>query len=143
MKILIKPWGEAKLSAFLVREEVFVKEQNVPIELELDELDETATHALAYQGVLCIGTGRLVELGNDQVQIGRMAVLVKYRGLGIGTKILEKLLNQAKTLGAKTVILHAQVTAIPFYKKLGFQTQGSSYLEAGIEHRNMILLLPN
>ena len=143
MEILIKTWKEAEVDAFLVRQAVFIQEQRVPAELELDEFDLSATHALAYQDAQCIGTGRLVELGNCQTQIGRMAVLAQFRGVGIGKQILEKLVELAISQGAKTIILNAQLSAIPFYEKLGFQVQGDAYDEAGIAHRNMILLLPN
>ena len=143
MEILIKSWKEAKADAFLVRHAVFIQEQRVPAELELDEFDLTATHALAYEDEQCIGTARLVALGDGQTQIGRMAVLAQFRGMGIGKQILEKLVELAISQGAKTIILHAQLTAIPFYEKLGFQAQGDTYDEAGIPHRNMILLLPN
>ena len=143
MEILIKTWKEAEADAFLVRQTVFIQEQRVPAELELDEFDQLATHALAYKDTQCIGTGRLVDLGGGQTQIGRMAVLAQFRGIGIGKQILEKLVGLAISQGAKTIILHAQLTAIPFYEKLGFQAQGDTYDEAGIPHRNMILLLPN
>ena len=143
MEILIKTWKEAKADAFLVRQVVFIQEQRVPAELELDEFDLPAAHALAYQDALCVGTGRLVDLGDGQTQIGRMAVLAQFRGIGIGKQILEKLVELAISQGAKTITLHAQLTAIPFYEKLGFQAQGDIYDEAGIPHRNMILLLPN
>ena len=82
-----------------------------------------------------------MELGNGQTQIGRMAVLAQFRGVGIGKQILEKLVELAISQGAKTIILHAQLSAIPFYEKLGFQVQGDAYDEAGIAHRNMILLM--
>ncbi|WP_251375064.1 GNAT family N-acetyltransferase [Polynucleobacter sp. MWH-UH35A] len=143
MELLIKPWREAKVDAFGVRQAVFIQEQRVPAELELDQFDPSATHVLAYQDAQCIGTGRLVDLGEGQCQIGRMAVLTPSRGMGIGKQILEKLVGLAIHQGAKTIILHSQLTAIPFYEKLGFQAQGDTYDEAGIPHRNMILLLPN
>ena len=141
MEILIKPWQEAEIDAFLVRQEVFIREQAVPIELELDEWDPLATHALAYLDECCIGTGRLVDKGHGQAQIGRMAVLVKFRNQGVGKQILEKLIALAKSQGVRSIVLHSQITAIPFYEKQGFLVQGSTYDEAGIPHRNMILLL--
>nr|WP_255531327.1 GNAT family N-acetyltransferase [Polynucleobacter sp. UK-Gri1-W3] len=140
---MIKPWNEAKAGAFLVRQEVFIHEQRVPAELELDELDSLATHALAYIDGSCIGTGRLVDLGNGRAQIGRMAVLAPFRNQGVGKQILEKLITLAQSQGANSIVLHSRVLAIPFYEKLGFQAQGSIYDEAGIPHRNMILLLSN
>jgi predicted GNAT family N-acyltransferase len=142
LKILIKPWKEAQTEAFPIREEVFIQEQRVPPELELDEFDPISSHALAYEGGQCIGTGRLVHLDNGQAQIGRMAVLARFRGQGVGKQILSELLELAKREGASKLILHSQITAIPFYEKLGFKAEGPSYEEAGITHRNMILLLP-
>ena len=143
MKIITLPWPEAHALAYRIREVVFICEQGVPKELELDELDDTAIHALAYQNGECVGTARLVNLGNQSMQIGRMAVLAKYRGNGIGKRILEELIQLARTQGASSIILHAQITAIAFYEKLGFVPQGPEYQEAGIPHRNMILILPN
>ena len=113
----------------------------MPAELELDEFDPLATHALAYQDDQCIGTGRLVHLDHGHAQIGRMAVLARVRGQGVGKQILGELIDLAKREDVKTLILHSQLTAIPFYEKLGFKVEGLSYEEAGIAHRNMILLL--
>jgi predicted GNAT family N-acyltransferase len=98
---------------------------------------------LAYQDGHCIGTGRLVNLSAKQAQIGRMAVLAKFRGKGIGEKILRKLVDLAASQGVQGIILHSQVSAIPFYEKLGFQAKGDVYDEAGIPHRNMMLTLAN
>ena len=142
LKVLIKAWKEAELDAFLVRQKVFIQEQGVPVELELDDFDPLAAHALAYLDDQCIATGRLVNLAGDQAQIGRMAVLASFRGKGIGKQILGRLVNLARFQGIKSIILHSQITAIPFYEKLGFQAQGDIYEEAGIPHRNMILILP-
>lgn len=143
MEILLKSWKEAEVDAFLVRQEVFILEQGVPAELELDEFDSSSTHVLVYQDTRCIGTGRLVNLSAKQAQIGRMAVLAKFRGKGIGKQILQKLVDLAASQGTQGVILHSQVSAIPFYEKLGFQAQGDVYDEAGIPHRNMMLTLAN
>jgi len=142
LEILIKPWVEAHASAFLVRQEVFIQGQKVPAELELDEYDPLAAHALSYFDGRCIGTGRLVNIGGGQAQIGRMAVLAPYRNQGVGKLILGRLIELAKSEGMGSILLHSQVVAIPFYEKLGFQAQRPIYDEAGIPHRNMILILP-
>lgn len=142
LEIVLLPWERVSEHAYLIRKQVFIAEQGVPEELELDELDLSALHALAYQDGQCVGTGRLVNLGNGQAQIGRMAVLPNFRGQGIGREILERLLLAATAEGVSSLILHAQLTAMPFYEKLGFVGQGSLYEEAGIPHRNMMLLLP-
>jgi predicted GNAT family N-acyltransferase len=141
LEILIKPWQEASQEAYLIRKQVFVEEQGVPEDMELDEHDLSAKHALAYQDALCVGTGRLVRLNSDHAQIGRMAVLKAYRNQHIGKAILTSLISLAKTEGVSKVSLHAQVSAISFYAKLGFEAEGPIFDEAGIAHRNMILLL--
>lgn len=140
--ILVQPWQEASKQAYAIRQKVFIEEQGVPRELELDESDPIAWHALAFYKDQCIGTGRLVEIAQNAGQIGRMAVLADFRGQGFGKAILMKLIDLANTQGISTLSLHAQVSAIPFYEKFGFIAQGSTYEEAGIPHRNMILLLP-
>lgn len=141
--ILIQSWQEASNAAFAIREEVFIKEQGVPEALELDEFDLLAWHALAFDGLESVGTGRLVNLGDGQGQIGRMAVLPHFRKKGIGLAILEKLIGKARSEGILRLLLHSQISAIPFYEKQGFHAQGGMYDEAGIAHRNMILLLSN
>jgi len=139
--ILIKPWSEATKEAIPIRSTVFVQEQGVPEELELDEFDEKADHALAFIASECVGTARMMQLSDRRGQIGRMAVLEGYRKKGIGTELLQALIERGKSSGIKEFELHAQVLVIPFYEKLGFQSHGEIYDEAGIPHRNMILLL--
>ena len=141
LDILIKPWHEASKEAFLIRQKVFIQEQGVPEDLELDGLDPTSKHALAYEDKLCVGTGRLVHLDSRRAQIGRMAVLSAFRNRGIGKAVLSRLITLARAEGVLTLMLHSQVSAIPFYAKLGFITEGAIYDEAGIPHRNMILSL--
>ncbi|MEI6182618.1 MAG: GNAT family N-acetyltransferase [Polynucleobacter sp.] len=141
LEILIKPWQEASQDAYLIREKVFIHEQGVPEDMELDEFDPTSKHALAYEDHVCVGTGRLVHLNSHHAQIGRMAVLSAFRNRGIGKVILSRLIALAKSEGVLTLTLHSQVSAIPFYAKMGFIAEGSIYDEAGIPHRNMILSL--
>jgi len=141
LKILIKPWEQASHEAYTIRREVFIQEQRVPEDMELDEYDLGALHILAYQDSQCIGTARLVQLDGESAQIGRMAVLKPFRSQGIGKAILRHLIELARSKGILNLVLHSQVSAIPFYEQLGFQTEGPIYEEAGIPHRNMILLL--
>jgi predicted GNAT family N-acyltransferase len=141
LEILIKPWQETAQEAYLIRKQVFIEEQGVPEDMELDEHDPLAKHALAYQDGLCVGTGRLVRLDNHHAQIGRMAVLSTYRNQDIGSAILSSLITLAQAEGVSTLVLHSQISAAPFYAKFGFVAEGSIYDEAGIAHRNMILLL--
>lgn len=142
LEILLLPWKNASSDAFFIRKTVFIEEQQVPQELELDEEDPRAIHALATLNAQPIGTARLVDLENSQAQIGRMAVLDQFRGQGIGQQILKKLMLYAREKGVTSLVLHSQVSAIPFYEKMGFIAQGPIYDEAGIPHRNMMLIFP-
>lgn len=117
-----------------VREAVFVQEQQVPIELEWDELDPRCAHVLARDAEgRPIGTGRLTP----ERTIGRMAVLREWRGRGVGDALLQALIAEAERRQWPEVSLHAQVSAIGFYARHGFVPEGERYMEAGIEHRNM------
>ncbi len=140
--ILIQTWQKAFKQAYVIRQKVFIEEQGVPQEMELDEFDPVASHALAFQGAQCIGTGRLIETTQNAGQIGRMAVLAGFRGNGTGKAILMALIELARSQKMSSISLHSQVSAIPFYEKFGFIAQGSVYEEAGIPHRNMMLILP-
>ena len=139
MVILIKTWQDAELDAYSIRKRVFIEEQGVPEEMEIDEFDLNALHALAYADSECIGTARLVTLTGSVGRIGRMAVLPNHRGHGIGKQLLGALLKACQSQGIKQIELHAQVKVIPFYQQFGFITQGDVYDEAGIPHRDMIL----
>lgn len=139
--ITIKPWSQAISEALIIRMQVFVQEQGVPEELELDEFDSSADHALAYIQNQCVGTARLILRSDGRAQIGRMAVLREFRQKGVGRQLLRALILLGKSRGIVEFELHAQVSAISFYEKLGFIPHGEVYDEAGIPHRNMILLL--
>ena len=141
MEIFIKPWEKAAKEAYAIRQKVFIEEQGVPEHMELDEYDPGASHVLAYQNAQCIATARLVRLDAKSAQIGRMAVLVSLRGQGIGTAMLKQLIEFALSEGISNLLLHSQVSASSFYEKLGFKAEGPVYQEAGIPHRNVILLL--
>jgi ElaA protein len=117
--------------------EVFVEEQRVPPEEEMDELDATASHVLATLDGEPVGTGRLIVSDEATAKVGRMAVLRAFRGRGVGSVILAALLALAVQRGIHTVRLSAQLHAIPFYERFGFEAQGAVFLEAGIKHRMM------
>ncbi len=138
--ITIKPWSQAISEALIIRMQVFVQEQGVPEELELDEFDSSADHALAYIQNQCVGTARLILRSDGRAQIGRMAVLREFRQKGVGRQLLRALILLGKSRGIVEFELHAQVSTISFYEKLGFIPHGEVYDEAGIPHRNMILL---
>lgn len=121
-----------------VREAVFVREQGVPLELELDELDPLCHHVVARdaQGQP-IGTGRLTP----ERKIGRMAVLAEWRGRGVGDALLAALIDHARRLGWHELKLHAQASALGFYARHGFLPYGERFVEAGIDHQSMRRLL--
>jgi predicted GNAT family N-acyltransferase len=121
-----------------VRDQVFVVEQNVPVEDEWDASDARSRHVIARDAEnRPIGTGRLTP---DRL-IGRMAVLSEWRGRGVGEALLKALLDQARALGYPSVELHAQVHAISFYTKYGFEAYGDEFVECEIRHRMMRLNL--
>ena len=120
-----------------IRFEVFVDEQNVPEELEIDGLDDEAKHVLAYFDDEPIGTGRILIDGH----IGRVAVLKKYRGLGIGKFVMQELIKWAQKNNLEKLWLSSQWHAHSFYLDLGFVCEGEIYEEAGIDHIKMYRVL--
>jgi len=117
-----------------VRETVFMAEQGVPEELEWDGLDPEAIHVVARnRNGEVIGTGRLLASG----QIGRMAVLPAWRGCGVGSALLRRLLDEARRLGLRRVFLYAQIQALPFYARHGFDPEGGIFQDADIPHQAM------
>jgi predicted GNAT family N-acyltransferase len=123
--------------AHAIRRRVFIEEQRVPEEIEMDADDEHAFHALAILDGVAIGCGRMLEHGGSEVKIGRMAVLPEFRNTGVGARILDFLIDNAHTRGLRKAILHAQLTAEGFYLKQGFNPIGGVFEEAGIAHRKM------
>lgn len=131
MQIKIGDWSTLGADARLVRHEVFVREQNVPAEIELDQYDAESIHAVAYDDLgRPVGTGRLLR----DAHIGRMAVLAVCRGKGVGSRLLTSLIDEARRLHYPHVALSAQVHARAFYEAHGFMPEGEHYLDAGIEH---------
>jgi predicted GNAT family N-acyltransferase len=134
IKISIVPWELAQAQAYPIRLAVFVEEQGVPKELELDEEDQLAWHAVAEHNGLTLGTARLQQDG----KIGRMAVLQAYRRQGVASAMLHALLNYGQQQGIEQFYLHAQMGASGFYEHLGFKTNGPIFNEAGIAHQLMV-----
>ena len=128
-------WEQAQPVAGPLRFAIFVGEQNVPAGIELDDLDASCTHAVAYDADgKAIGTGRLLPDGH----IGRMAVVAEWRRRGIGAEILTALMEEARKRGHKEVVLSAQLQAAEFYREHGFVADGKVYPEAGILHQKMV-----
>lgn len=134
VRIEILDWDGAASRVMPLREAVFVVEQGVAPELERDAFDPVCRHAVAEtsEGTM-VGTGRLLPDGH----IGRMAVAASVRGRGIGGRILDMLVREARSLGMNELVLNAQVQAQRFYARHGFVGEGDEFMEAGIAHRLM------
>jgi predicted GNAT family N-acyltransferase len=129
--VTIGDWAEVEREAAPIRYTVFVDEQRVPPELELDEWDARSRHALARDASgRAVGTGRLLPDGH----IGRMAVLAPARARGVGSVLLCALMDEARRAGHATVELSAQTHARAFYELHGFIAHGPEYDDAGIPH---------
>jgi predicted GNAT family N-acyltransferase len=126
-------WQNDKELLSNIRYQVFVDEQKVPIELEIDDDDPLASHVLCLVDGQPVGTGRILLDGH----IGRLAVLKAHRKQGYGNKILDHLELIAQEHGLTQVFLNAQVSAIPFYEKRGYKIISDVFDDAGIPHQTM------
>ena len=126
------------VQVFTIRIRVFVREQRVPAEIELDTDDQRAVHFLAISSGRAVGTARVV-IRHGEAKIGRMAVLKSYRRKGVGAALLKRVILAAKRLHARRIYLHAQVAVTGFYERMGFRAVGRVFDEAGIAHRKMNL----
>ena len=137
-----------RLLGFKLRTEVFVNEQNVPIELELDEKDnsEHTIHIGYFNGDELIGVARLIDIDKEVVHIGRVAIDKNHRGEGIGHKLILGCEDIAKKVLNRdfNIELSAQVYVETFYKKLGYnRINNNIYIDAGIEHIDMRKTITN
>lgn len=132
-------WTDLGDAARCVRQAVFIDEQGVAEDDEWDAFDARAEHALAIDATgKPIGTGRLLSGG----RIGRLAVLPEWRGKGVGTGLLRRLLEMSRRAGLSQVHLHARVQTAPFYARFGFASDGETFLETGLPHVMMRRTLP-
>ncbi|ADI27631.1 MULTISPECIES: GNAT family N-acetyltransferase [Geobacillus] len=124
--------------ALRVRRLVFIEEQNVPEDEEIDAFEDDSFHLVLYDGQTPVGAGRLRFIDEGVGKIERICVLPSYRGRGAGRMVMEAIEQLAKTKGAKTAKLNAQTHAEPFYKKLGYTTVSGVFMDAGIPHVTMV-----
>jgi predicted GNAT family N-acyltransferase len=118
-----------------VRETVFIDEQGVPRELEFDERDPLCRHVLVFDGEVPVGTGRLdLDYGG---KVGRVAVVATHRRGGVGAALMQRLHEIARERRQTHLWCNAQLTAVPFYERLGYVRLGSTFVEAGIDHVRM------
>ncbi|MGZ8254304.1 MAG: GNAT family N-acetyltransferase [Burkholderiaceae bacterium] len=134
LRVELLDWGSARARATPIRYTVFVEEQRVPEESEIDDWDPLCVHALAFDAAgKTVGTGRLLPDGH----IGRMAVLKDARHLGVGSALLVALMQEARRRSHAHAILSAQTHAIPFYRRHGYAVIGGEYMDCGIPHVDM------
>ncbi len=124
-------WQEDQEEIVLVRRQVFIIEQKVPESDEWDDADENSSYVLVYSEKRdVVGTGRIEANG----KIARLAVIAEYRGQGVGSAMLTRLVEEAREKGFSQVFLHAQTHALKFYKKFGFVSDEEIFSEGGIPH---------
>lgn len=137
--VYVTDWATHAAELYAVRRQVFIEEQNVPEELEQDEFDPGCWHVLAQDmRSQPIGTGRLLPDGH----LGRLAVLKPWRGHGVGRALMDCLLTLARQHRFSVLELNSQVRVEAFYAEFGFIATGGIFMEAGIPHRTMRLVLP-
>lgn len=142
-RVEVGTWQTLGPVAAQVRNEVFIQEQGIPVDMERDQADESAVHAVVRNRLgLAVGTGRLLQHGPGVGRIGRMAVNRVLRGSNLGRDVLRALMQTAAQRGDHEVLLHAQRTAEGFYTRLGFTPRGEPFEEAGIIHIEMSHPLP-
>lgn len=122
-------------AAFAVRHEVFVVEQQVPVEEELDDRDATAVQIVVLDDAdEIVGTCRVLDDADGVARVGRMAVLARARGHGYARQLIEEAEQIARARGDRSVVLDAQLTARGFYERAGYLAHGGTFMDAGIEH---------
>jgi predicted GNAT family N-acyltransferase len=135
MKIKVKSYEESERDIRCIRDSVFGQEQKIPRQLDWDGTDRHCIHVVATDSKgVTVGVGRIAPDG----KIGRLAVLKDWRRRGVGAKMLEVLVKYARKQGIENVCLHAQVHALAFYEKSGFEQDGDEFIEAGIRHITMM-----
>ncbi len=124
-------------AVYQLRHTVFVDEQGISAEIELDELDQDALHAIVTSAETVIGTGRLITVSKTTGSIGRMAVDPSFRRQGVGSLILGFLEHKARKKNLQEIVLHAQEYVKEFYSYLGYRQDGRPFDEVGIRHCTM------
>ena len=142
VEVRVGSWDQLGGHAQAIRTAVFVDEQKIPAELEWDEADAAGVHAVAFNRFgVPLATGRLIAQAPGVARIGRMAVAQAMRGSRIGRHVLDALMDAARQRGDREVVLHAQMSAAPFYARAGFSERGAVFEEAGIPHVEMVRAL--
>lgn len=127
-----------------IRHEVFVEEQGFSPTTDIDEHDEHSWHVVIYIDGYPVSTGRVFPEDPETFHVGRLAVRKNFRHMKIGTYTMKFLMTKAKTLGARKIVLGAQLDKTGFYETLGFRKDpnGEIYFEEGVPHIRMVKKLP-
>ena len=126
-------------AAMALRREVFVGEQGVPPEEEIDAADASAVHVVAVDDAdqTVVGTCRLLDDGDGTMRVGRLCVRSSARRRGVGAALLAEVEREARAAGACVLAMHAQTHALALYESLGYEPRGERFDEVGIEHLAM------
>lgn len=124
--------------ALAIRHKVFVEEQKVPQDLEIDELEKQTLHVVLYDKQKPIATARIYDLENGLFKVQRVAVLKEYRGQGFGAQLMQEVADKVRSLTGSKLTLGSQNTAIPFYESIGYKIASEEFMDAGIPHHTMV-----
>jgi predicted GNAT family N-acyltransferase len=124
------------LKAMIVRGIVFIEEQQVGYDGEIDAYEETAVHVLGEIDGEPVAAGRLRFL-DDRAKLERIAVRPRWRGRGYGRGMVAFLLDEARRRGYRSFTMHAQAHLVDYYRQQGFEPVGGVFVECGIDHRTM------
>ena len=139
VEVRVGSWRELEAAARPIREQVFIAEQKIAADMEWDDADESAVHAVAFNRLgQPLATGRMLEHVPGVAKIGRMAVAATSRHGGVGRAVLDALLAAAGARGDREAVLHAQLSAAGFYERAGFARRGPEFDEGGIAHVEML-----
>jgi predicted GNAT family N-acyltransferase len=141
MRLVMGDWEGLRADALAVRRPVFVEEQGVPEELELDGEDPNSTHLVGFEDGEAVACARLRPYGSGVAKVERVAVVKSKRGTGWGARVMDALENRARDEGYLELVLNAQSQVVGFYEKRGYAVEGEEFEEAGIPHRRMRLRL--
>lgn len=137
LKKIVGTDAKTRELAFAVRKKVFVEEQGIPVHLEIDEHDESATHFIFLLDEQPVAAARLREMEPGIGKVERVCVLPEQRGQHIGVLIMERIESYAANLHWSCLKLNAQSYAVPFYEKIGYEVTSPEFMDAGIPHRAM------
>ena len=127
--------------AITIRKKVFVEEQKVPPELEIDDLEDKTIHVIGYLENKAVSTARLYQKNDTTFKVQRVAVSLDFRKQNLGNQLMLEIERYAKEKQVNQLILDAQDHALLFYEKLGYQIEGDSFMDAGIPHHKMVKTL--